>query len=105
MSRIPDTRWSIPEHTRAKHIILRRYLDAWFPIMATQSQRLVYIDGFAGPGRYADGDDGSPIIALKAALAQPRLQATELVFLFIELDPVRKANLDEEVTRLGLPAN
>ena len=54
-------------HTRAKHTILDRYLGAWFPILATQSKQLVYFDGFAGPGRYAGGETGSPLIALNAA--------------------------------------
>ncbi len=59
--------WSIPPHTRAKHEILRYYLGAWFPILATIQHRLLYIDGFAGPGEYEGGEDGSPIIALKVA--------------------------------------
>ena len=32
--------WSIPPHTQAKHEILRYYLGAWFPILASpDSQR------------------------------------------------------------------
>ena len=27
--------WAMDDHTRAKHEILRRYLDAWLPIMTT----------------------------------------------------------------------
>lgn len=102
---MPGTTWLIVPHTQAKHIILQRYLEAWFPIMATQSGRLVYIDGFAGPGRYAGGEDGSPIIALRTAMGQPRLRGTEVVFLFIELDAQRKANLEQEVGRLAPPTN
>lgn len=57
--------WSIEDHTRAKHVILRKYLQAWFPIMHSLKQkRLVYIDGFAGPGKYEGGEDGSPLVAL-----------------------------------------
>jgi three-Cys-motif partner protein len=44
--------WSIDAHTKAKHEILRRYLQAWFPILASFSGRIIYLGGFAGPGVY-----------------------------------------------------
>ncbi|TET39643.1 MAG: three-Cys-motif partner protein TcmP, partial [Dehalococcoidia bacterium] len=66
-----DTIWAIEPHTEAKHKILRYYLSAWFPILATTQNRLLYVDGFAGPGEFYKKDgslvDGSPIIALKVA--------------------------------------
>src|SRR6266446_7528365 len=59
------TVWELEPHTRAKHEILRRYLQAWMPILAQGGfKNILYIDGFAGPGRYAGGEDGSPIIAV-----------------------------------------
>lgn len=51
-----ETIWPLDPHTLAKHEILRRYLEAWFPIVGRYSHRIVYIDGFAGPGRYAGGE-------------------------------------------------
>ena len=63
-----DTIWPIEPHTSAKHQILRKYLDAWLPILGTYNKRIVYVDGFAGPGRYTGGEPGSPIVALEAAL-------------------------------------
>ncbi len=71
---MPDVRraasWNIAPHTAAKLEILGAYLRAWFPILSRGQnfERLIYIDGFAGPGRYKQGEDGSPIVALKAAL-------------------------------------
>jgi three-Cys-motif partner protein len=56
-------------HTTAKHLLLKKYLDAWFPILGKLHGRINYIDGFAGPGEYEDGEDGSPIIAIEAAKA------------------------------------
>ena len=50
MAKPVETVWSIEEHTKAKHRILRGYLDAWLPIMSAHNGRLAYIDGFAGPG-------------------------------------------------------
>jgi len=64
-----DTIWPIEPHTSAKHQILRKYLDAWLPILGRHNSRIVYIDGFAGPGEYSGGEPGSPIIALEAAYA------------------------------------
>lgn len=62
--------WELAPHTAAKLKIMGAYLRAWFPILSRgrNFDRIIYIDGFAGPGRYAHGEDGSPIIALKAAL-------------------------------------
>lgn len=54
----------IPPHTKAKHHILQYHLNEWFPILGRSYGRLQYIDGFAGPGEYEGGDQGSPILAL-----------------------------------------
>jgi len=63
------TIWEMQPHTRAKHAILRQYLQAWISILTQGGfPNILYIDGFAGPGRYAGGEDGSPIIAIKSAL-------------------------------------
>src|SRR5438067_10017963 len=79
-----DTIWPIEPHTSAKHQILRKYLDAWLPILGAYNKRIVYVDGFAGPGRYTGGEPGSPIVALEAALTHQAKLPGELVFLFIE---------------------
>ena len=97
--------WPLDPHTQAKHAILRRYLDAWLPIMTRWNGRVVYIDGFAGPGRYLGGEEGSPIVALRAALEHPYPITSELVYLFIEADSKRKANLEQEIAKFTLPKN
>jgi three-Cys-motif partner protein len=84
-----DTIWEIDRHTLAKHAILRRYLEAWLPIMTSWSGRVLYIDGFAGPGKYKGGEDGSPIIALKAARDHRTKIRSEIVFIFVERDRER----------------
>jgi three-Cys-motif partner protein len=97
--------WPIQPHTQAKHLILRRYLQAWLPIMATHNGRIVFVDGFAGPGRYSGGEDGSPIIALKALLDHPhfkkRDRGFEVVLLFIEEKEERAVVLEEAIRELG----
>lgn len=57
-------------HTAAKHLLLRRYLDAWFPIMAKQFSDvgITFLDGFAGPGKYTNTSESSPTIAMVQAM-------------------------------------
>ena len=100
------TTWNLDPHTRAKHEILRRYLEAWTPILSLGGfPTIAYVDGFAGPGEYSGGADGSPIIALKAALQhQARIKAN-VDFLFIEKGEDRARRLEELVAGLHLPAN
>jgi three-Cys-motif partner protein len=79
--------WIVAPHTAAKLAILRSYLSAWFAILGrgTNFDRIIYIDGFAGPGRYRGGEDGSPIVALKAALgAQSAGLSLPFEFHFVE---------------------
>jgi three-Cys-motif partner protein len=96
LSNISTTTWPIEPHTKAKHEILRRYLGAWFPILSKWSGRIIYLDGFAGPGIYTGGDVGSPVVALETAVNHtllPRFQ--EIKFLFIEKDKARAQKLKE----------
>jgi three-Cys-motif partner protein len=100
------TVWDLESHTRAKHEILKRYLDAWIPILALGGfPEIIYMDGFAGPGRYSKGEDGSPIIALRAALAHQEHIKARVQFLFVEKDAARAAVLQEVVNGIPRPAN
>ncbi|MFQ5871407.1 MAG: three-Cys-motif partner protein TcmP [Candidatus Geothermarchaeales archaeon] len=92
--RLP-TVWPIDPHTEAKHFILRRHLGAWFPILSKWNQRIIYLDGFAGPGRYAGGEDGSPVIAIRTAAEHVVPLAREILFYFIEVRPDRKEHLEK----------
>ncbi len=105
MSQIRTTVWKLDPHGAAKHAVLRRYLQAWIPIMASWSGRVLYIDCFAGPGIYEGGEQGSPIIALEAALQQAAHVRGEMFFLFVEADPERCKILKDEVAKLTLPSN
>lgn len=100
-----ETVWDLDPHTAAKHEILRRYLSAWFPILGTSHGRIVYIDGFAGPGRYRKGEPGSPLIALDVASKQRTTTAGEIVFWFIEERDDRLAHLKQELAKVRLPAH
>jgi hypothetical protein len=67
-----DEKWDYTHHTAAKHEILRRYLGAWLAILGQGKRgfrhaRLVLLDGFAGRGRYLEGQPGSPAIMFEQA--------------------------------------
>jgi len=90
-----DAVWSLEPHTRAKHEILRRYLEAWFPIVKRLNPSgLNYIDGFAGPGIYSRGEEGSPIIAIRTAMEHV-LPMPDISFMFIEKEEDRAERLRE----------
>lgn len=89
-------------HTPGKHMVLRSYLNAWLPIMSKGNPRIVLVDGFAGPGRYSGGEEGSPIIALKALInhsAVTRID-TEVSYLFVESQQDRAQHLSGLVDAL-----
>lgn len=98
--------WPLEPHTRAKHEILRRYLEAWTAILSRGGFPTIgYVDGFAGPGIYDNGEDGSPVIALKAALKHQDKIKAEIRFLFIEHDKKRAAQLRACIAALAVPGN
>jgi hypothetical protein len=62
--------WPLDDHTRAKHRVLRAYLDAWLPVTGQQAAkfaghssdrpRLLLVDGFAPAGALRNGRAGAP---------------------------------------------
>jgi three-Cys-motif partner protein len=111
-----ETLWKLDDHTRAKHHVLRGYLEAWLPVMGQQAlkfkamgdPRLLVVDGFAGPGRYATGEEGSPLIMLRTLLehdAFDRMADVKFLFLFIEHSDERVEHLEGEIEALDLPGN
>src|SRR4249919_3831968 len=109
--------WPLDDHTRAKHRVLKAYLGAWLPVMGQQAikvgsrkgrPRLLLVDGFAGPGRYETGEDGSPLIMLNTLLeheAFGRMKGVDFLYLFIEHDERRVKHLEGELGALALPEN
>lgn len=96
--------WEAPPHTIAKVAILERYLQAWFPIFGRVrgGYGLLYIDGFAGPGRYINHPDGSPVVALRSASKAlsaigPDWTAGDVHCAFIERHRRRFAHLEQHL--------
>lgn len=97
--------WKLEPATAAKHRLYQRYLDAWWPILLQTSQRtgfafprVTLLDAFAGPGRYEDGEPGSPVFILDRllhhdAVARMNLRRERVHLVFIERDPARYRHL------------
>ncbi|MEU3907258.1 three-Cys-motif partner protein TcmP [Streptomyces goshikiensis] len=81
-----------------KHELLRRYLPPFGGMTGTQAQdgRVVYLDGYAGEGRYENGEPGSAEIALRVA-AHHRGRGLNLSCFFVEQDAKSFARLEEVV--------
>ncbi|RZT11619.1 three-Cys-motif partner protein [Mycobacterium sp. BK558] len=95
MAATDETIWEIEPHTQAKHELLTRYLEVWFPIMASWNSRVLFIDGFAGPGHYLGGEPGSPVLAVDSALKRASLlKKSAAMFMFNESDAARYRELD-----------
>jgi three-Cys-motif partner protein len=108
-----STEWALEPHSKAKHDLVQKYLGGWFPILGRFNGRIVFLDGFAGPGTYATGEMGSPLLAIETLLDHPmfgRFGTTEFVFLFFEPESDRATRLRERLAefaaaRGGLPTN
>lgn len=105
MAREP-TIWTREDHTEAKHRLLRAFFNKWVSIhsgyMCSQGAGLVRVyDGFAGPGVYAGGEPGSPLILLKALLENANLRtrwsSVVYEFSFAEQNRERAERLTDEI--------
>ena len=85
--------WPLGDHTLGKHRVLEEYLKAWFPIVASRFQKLLFIDGFAGPGEYSGGELGSPLIALRVFSDLEKRPEARVTYLFVEADQRRADHL------------
>ncbi len=109
MAKNNPTIWDADPHTIAKIEILKNYLNAWFPIVASRFSELLYVDGFSGPGSYRNHSEGSPLAALNVFKAwiskEPtRLSISKVTAVFIEADLRRFGILKDKINECILPA-
>ena len=103
MPPIQQTIWNADLHTLAKITILKNYLQAWFRILGTRrGDKLLFVDGFAGPGKYSSGEEGSPITSMRAANAAlfsmgDSFSAGHIQCIFFEKDSDRFLELSNSV--------
>lgn len=84
--------------------IVTQYFKAWSRVMLGQlrrpGDRLAYIDLFAGPGRFEDGQASTPLWVLETALESHRL-CKHLVTIFNDKNPEFSSRLQDEI--LSMP--
>lgn len=93
--------WDRDPHTAEKHALLRSYLDAWWPILFQGGfPGATYAEGFAGPGQYRGDHDGSPVIAMRSLMEQPKpLPPHTARFVLVDDDARRVEHLRAHMAR------
>ena len=63
--------------------------------MASTNRRVLFVDGFAGPGEYVGGEPGSPIIAVDSLFGRKSFDGMDasISLMFIENNPKRATHL------------
>jgi len=93
------------EQSLVKATITAKYFDVWASIITSYQtksvgqNKIVYIDLFAGPGRYDDGNRSTPIMILEKAIANPVFRQS-LVTLFNDKDNNNTQTLENEIKKI-----
>ena len=91
------------EQSLVKTTIVAKYFDIWANVIINtqkrypmQPQEIMYIDLFAGPGRYKDGTNSTPVKILTNAIAKPDLR-DRLVAIFNDKDEENSKVLENTI--------
>ena len=91
------------EQSQIKARIIQKYFWAWakviMPSAKRHDNRILYIDLFAGPGRYEDGTLSTPLLVLQNAIADADMRAM-LVTLFNDRNPDNAGRLKTAIDDL-----
>jgi three-Cys-motif partner protein len=94
------------EQSLVKATIVAKYFDAWASVIVNtqkrnpgQPQKIAYIDLFAGPGRYKDGSQSTPLRILQKSIEKPDIR-DRLVTLFNDKDEAKARSLEEAIAEI-----
>ena len=94
------------EQSLIKARIVSKYFSAWASVILNtqkkyprQSQKMAYIDLFAGPGRYDDQSKSTPLLVLETILANSDL-ASRMVTLFNDKDTANIESLKAAISQI-----
>ncbi|MCC6148976.1 MAG: three-Cys-motif partner protein TcmP [Planctomycetes bacterium] len=92
------------EQSLVKSSIVSKYFWAWAKVITKSGRgkqigKIAYIDLFAGPGRYKDESDSTPLMVLKKAIADPTM-AKMLVTIFNDKDEQNTKSLEKSINEL-----
>ena len=94
------------EQSIVKATIVSKYFWSWAKIIIGSQKRykngdrLAYIDLFAGPGRYGDGQFSTPLRILETTINEPELRE-RLVTIFNDKDSNLTQSLESEIKKLS----
>src|SRR6058998_919713 len=91
------------EQSLVKSAIVSKYFWAWAKVIMPQvrfaGKKIAYIDLFAGPGRYKDGTQSTPLLVLKRAIDDPDMRQM-LVTMFNDRDENNSRSLEQAINEL-----
>lgn len=94
------------EQSKVKTALISKYFDRWAQIMMATQDRypqhgniIAYADLFAGPGRYKDGTQSTPLVILEKALTDKKLRE-RLLTLFNDKDESNSHSLQNTINGL-----
>lgn len=87
--------------SQVKSAIVVKYFWAWANVIMSvqRSERIAYLDLFAGPGRYKDGTVSTPLLVLQHAINDPLL-SQRLVTVFNDRDKDTSHTLENAIANL-----
>lgn len=94
------------EQSLVKTTIVTKYFDVWASVIINtqkrypeKPQKIAYIDLFAGPGRFKDGSQSTPLRVLTNAIAKPDLRE-RLVTIFNDKNSDNSCDLENAISLL-----
>lgn len=91
------------DQSAAKGRIVSKYFSAWAKVLlsATAGKRgtIAYVDLFAGPGRYTDGSDSTPIYVLQQIIADDAM-CQRMATVFNDGDHAQTKHLEQVIASL-----
>lgn len=91
------------DQSDTKARIIQKYFYAWAkvitPTAKQMSNKIGYVDLYAGPGRYKDGSASTPLLVLEHAIDDPDMRSM-LVTLFNDADKHHSSSLQTEIDAL-----
>jgi len=88
------------EHSKVKAEIVSQYLSVWAKVLCSRADEILYVDLFAGPGRYADGTKSTPLLVLEKAIENPEM-CNKLSTIFSDKEIKNAESLEREIKKLG----
>ena len=85
------------EWSKVKDTILGAYVTCYLKTVHRRGRPIIIVDAFAGPGRFGDGSEGSPLIICGAIEKEPK-RGVGIACLFSDSHPAHRVALEDCLT-------